>query len=455
MKATSLVLLVAGLWGAGSWYHYTCNMKGFCGSGAEKAAVATAATGAAATAVTAASDTAEPTESTASTDKPADTEQTTDTTSATSTPTDSDNDGLPDELEARLGLDPHLSDSDGDGVSDIIEIGENTDAPLNTDGDSFINALDTDDDGDLDPTANEGADPNQDGDVADARDSNNDGTPDYLDPNSNNARLDNDGDGIANGVELTYGLNPNASDTDGDGVDDSKELEMGTKATSPDTDGDTVPDGVELAQSPLDTDGDGTIDALDNDDDNDGLMTADEQPDPNGDGNVADAMDADNNGVADYLQDNVIISGDDAGAETNTDVNAGESEGVTVKTTEAAEGTVSDDIQPARLYFPFRSANPELSGEAKAYFEKVVNYLKANEGASITLTGHTDNIGQAASNKALGMKRAEMIKGMLVDMGAPAERVSADSMGEKQPIADNGTDEGRQENRRVELVPVK
>jgi len=445
MKAKSLVLLLAGIWGVGSWWYYTCEIKGFCGSGAEKTVVATAATGAAATAITAAATAAnEPTES-------AETGET-----STTEPTDSDNDGLPDDLETRLGLDPHLSDSDGDGVSDIIEIGDNTDSPLNTDGDSLINALDADDDGDRDPTANEGADPNQDGDVADARDSNNDGTPDYLDPNSNSARLDNDGDGIANGVELTYGLNPNASDTDGDGVDDSKELEMGTKANNKDTDGDTVPDGVELAQSPADTDGDGTIDALDNDDDNDGLMTADEQPDPNGDGDVADAADADNNGVADYLQDNVIISGDDAATEQDAPPPPppAADEGVTVKTTDA-EGATSDDIQPARLYFPFRSANPQLSGEAKAYFEKVVNYLQANEGSSITLTGHTDNIGKASSNKALGMKRAEMIKGMLVDMGAPAERVSADSMGEDQPIADNGTDEGRQENRRVELIPVK
>ncbi len=90
------------------------------------------------------------------------------------------------------------------------------------------------------------------------------------------------------------------TDADGDGATDTVERAAGTNPAAPDSDLDTVPDGEELgpfAPRPVDTDGDGVINALDNDDDGDGLLTRDEYPraawgDNDGDG-VWDYLDAD------------------------------------------------------------------------------------------------------------------------------------------------------------------
>jgi outer membrane protein OmpA-like peptidoglycan-associated protein len=129
-----------------------------------------------------------------------------------------------------------------------------------------------------------------------------------------------------------------------------------------------------------------------------------------------------------------------------------DSDKVTMETTAGADGS---DIGPATLHFPTGSANPQLADETKAYFEKVAKFLKDNGTSKVTIVGHTDNKGDAAKNKALGLKRAEMLQQMLVKLGAPKDRVSAASEGADKPIADNGSEEGRKKNRRVEITPVK
>ena len=336
---------------------------------------------------------------------------------------------------------------------------------------------------------------------------------------------DSDNDGIPDLKEIELGLNPNNADTDGDGVADGKEVALGLKANQEDTDGDGISDAIELAQSSQDTDGDGKINALDNDDDGDGVLTADERPDPNGDGNVDDATDSNGNKIADYLEKDVNPAASTQAAAGDTEKLAAEQKAkeeadkklaaeqkakeeadkklaaeqkakeeseklaaeqkakeeadkklaaeqkakeeseklaaeqkakeeadkVTIETTTTQGG----DIGPATLHFPTGSANPELATETKAYFEKVAQYLKANPNSKITIVGHTDNKGDAAKNKALGLKRAEMLQKMLVDSGAPKERVSAASEGPNKPIADNATEEGRKKNRRVEITPIK
>ena len=305
-------------------------------------------------------------------------------------------------------------------------------------------------------------------------------------------------------------------DTDGDGITDAEETALGLNPDKEDTDGDGIADSIEMARTPNDTDGDGIIDALDNDDDGDGILTADENPDPNGDGNVDDAVDGNGNQIADYLD--IEADGSKAGNEqavdeadrtveqTTTDKAAEESasadttkaaeeaaaktadqaaaeqlkaeeeaaaekakaeeeaaaaekakedeDKVTMETNEAA-GDNGSGIDPAILHFPTGSANPELSDETKAYFEKVAQFLKDNDTANVTIVGHTDDQGDAGKNKTLGMKRAEMIRQMLVDMGAPTDKVAASSEGEDKPIADNKTAEGRKKNRRVEVTPAK
>ncbi len=107
------------------------------------------------------------------------------------------------------------------------------------------------------------------------------------------------------------------------------------------------------------------------------------------------------------------------------------------------------------MNFPTGSANPQLADSTKAYFTKVADFLKANSGSKVTVVGHTDSQGDATKNKELGLKRAEMLLQMLVDMGAPKEQIEASSEGEAKPIADNKTEAGRKKNRRVDIKPIK
>lgn len=93
-------------------------------------------------------------------------------------------------------------------------------------------------------------------------------------------------------------------DSDGDGLNDALERALGTDPKLIDTDGDGVTDTHEVGEDtsqPLDTDSDGTVNALDTDDDNDGLLSNTENNDPNSDGNPIDAFDVDGDNILDFL----------------------------------------------------------------------------------------------------------------------------------------------------------
>jgi hypothetical protein len=75
----------------------------------------------------------------------------------------------------------------------------------------------------------------------------------------------------------------------------------------------------------------------------------------------------------------------------------------------------------------------------------------ANDFGSVQ--GHTDNVRIAAQNLKLSQDRAAAVKGCLAQtFGVAAERMTASGFGDTRPVADNGTDQGRAQNRRVELV---
>jgi OOP family OmpA-OmpF porin len=73
-------------------------------------------------------------------------------------------------------------------------------------------------------------------------------------------------------------------------------------------------------------------------------------------------------------------------------------------------------------------------------------------GYKIRLAGHTDNIGQAEDNKKLSQARAESVRKQLIEYGCKAENIQAFGYGDTKPVADNSTEEGRQQNRRVEIT---
>lgn len=106
------------------------------------------------------------------------------------------------------------------------------------------------------------------------------------------------------------------------------------------------------------------------------------------------------------------------------------------------------------MRFPFGSTEKEYDPKVDEYLVKLAERVKKT-GEKVTLTGHTDNVGDDVTNAQLGMERARAIKAILVRNGVSAEQVETVSKGEKQPVASNDTDEGRHENRRVEARLIK
>ena len=105
----------------------------------------------------------------------------------------------------------------------------------------------------------------------------------------------------------------------------------------------------------------------------------------------------------------------------------------------------------------FAVSRAELSDAAKAALDGFAEELAArNAGVYIEIQGHTDSTGGEASNLKLGHERAEAVRRYLNQAhGFPLHRTSVISYGESQPVADNGTREGRARNRRVGLVVLE
>ncbi|MBU6195523.1 MAG: OmpA family protein [Burkholderiales bacterium] len=92
--------------------------------------------------------------------------------------------------------------------------------------------------------------------------------------------------------------------------------------------------------------------------------------------------------------------------------------------------------------------------EAKAKLDDLVGKTGAIALEVIIAVGHTDSVGADAYNQKLSVRRAEAIKAYLVSKGIEKNRIYTEGKGEKQPVADNKTAEGRAKNRRVEIEVV-
>ncbi len=105
---------------------------------------------------------------------------------------------------------------------------------------------------------------------------------------------------------------------------------------------------------------------------------------------------------------------------------------------------------PDDLLFATGSAavQPSLQGEVRSIAANLVSY----PSSTIQVIGHTDNVGAAAYNADLSVRRAVSVRDILVGAGVPAGRVSAFGQGETQPVASNLTVAGRAANRRVEII---
>ncbi|RNI27941.1 hypothetical protein EFA69_17795 [Rufibacter immobilis] len=99
----------------------------------------------------------------------------------------------------------------------------------------------------------------------------------------------------------------------------------------------------------------------------------------------------------------------------------------------------------------FDTGKAVLRPESKTELDKLFQFLKANPKIRVEISGHTDNVGQAAANQKLSEARAKAVVAYLVGKGAPATLFEAKGYGHTQPAASNTSEENRQLNRRIEL----
>ena len=100
----------------------------------------------------------------------------------------------------------------------------------------------------------------------------------------------------------------------------------------------------------------------------------------------------------------------------------------------------------------FETGKYELKPAARERLAKVSGILLAYSGLKVQVEGHTDSVGSDDFNQKLSEDRANAVRDYLAEQGVPDSAISSLGMGKLQPIADNATPEGRQRNRRVELV---
>ena len=103
----------------------------------------------------------------------------------------------------------------------------------------------------------------------------------------------------------------------------------------------------------------------------------------------------------------------------------------------------------------FRTGSAALTDESSTQLDNLVALMNAYKNMAIRVEGHTDNTGDANANMKLSNQRALAVKKYLMDNAIAAGRVEAKGMGQSQPIASNDTEEGRAQNRRIDVYVTK
>ena len=114
-------------------------------------------------------------------------------------------------------------------------------------------------------------------------------------------------------------------------------------------------------------------------------------------------------------------------------------------------GAIIESDNDVTFLFPFNSTEKDKDPAVDAYLKKLVEKHKASK-ATFVVIGHTDDVGEPAANVKLGLGRAQAIARILTNNGIPTNRIKVDSKGEAEPVADNKTDDGQHQNRRVVLT---
>ena len=127
-----------------------------------------------------------------------------------------------------------------------------------------------------------------------------------------------------------------------------------------------------------------------------------------------------------------------------------------VKNAQVEAITDANGLEAVKVTFDsgilFATNKADLNAESKASLQQFATVLKDNSECDIAIFGHTDNTGTDAINNPLSKKRAQSVSSYLKTQGVASSQIkTVDGQGSTNPVADNGTAEGRKQNRRVEV----
>jgi outer membrane protein OmpA-like peptidoglycan-associated protein len=100
----------------------------------------------------------------------------------------------------------------------------------------------------------------------------------------------------------------------------------------------------------------------------------------------------------------------------------------------------------------FPTGRSDLNLNETASLDKLIAFLDEYPDRNVAVEGHTDDVGSVEMNQTLSQHRADSVRSYLIQKGVQSRRLTALGLGETQPIADNQTQSGRQQNRRVEII---
>jgi len=260
--------------------------------------------------------------------------------------------------------------------------------------------------------------------------------------------VDSDGDGVVDGLDkcpnTPAGRKVDANgcelDSDGDGVVDGLDKcpntppgrKVNAQGCELDSDGDGVVDGIDKCPNTppgrkvnaqgceLDSDGDGVVDGID--------KCPNTPPGRKVDANGCEP-DSDGDGIIDAI-------------DQCPDTPAGDR--VDAKGCSLPKVMVLKGVN-------FETNKADLLKPSIAILDDAVAILKRYPGLRVEVAGHTDSVDSDAHNMDLSQRRAKAVMDYFVGQGIGTERLTVKAYGEGQPVADNGTEEGRAKNRRVEL----
>ena len=104
------------------------------------------------------------------------------------------------------------------------------------------------------------------------------------------------------------------------------------------------------------------------------------------------------------------------------------------------------------LHINFDTDKATLRPDAQPTIDEIGKLLNGDPALKLSIEGHTDNTGTPAHNRELSTARARSVLGALVGLGIDPTRLSSSGYGQDKPVADNASEDGRAQNRRVELV---